>query len=199
VAPLGFAVDTGKPYAAQGNTTYPQSLSSTWGWNCDLSTQSGDRDPTSHFPANNPTTSGYHSTYIQTDYKTCGQQQAIWNLLVGAVNTTLNFEVHLLYSQQFSSLYGCTINGAPAFDSYHNRLSFSDMAWVVRTLNVTSGKITFAGDNNHGCSSISAMMVFNAASGAPTTDCQYLNGTCCPHFLAMSERPCASFPPPCLL
>jgi len=198
VPPVGWAVDNGKTHGLRNNT-YNQNLSSTYGWTCDLSSKTFDRDPNSHFAPNNPTTSNYHSTGVQTDFTACGSSIPSWDLDVGSNATTLVFEVHTLYSQQNSGLTGCTLNGRPNFDAAHSRLFNSDMAWVVRAVNVTTGKITFTGSNNAGCNSIAAMMVFSSTMGAPAVDCQTLNGTCCPHFLAMSERPCSSFPPPCAL
>jgi len=198
VAPAGMAVDTGAVYGVKSGQN--QTLSSTFGWNCNLAATAADRDPSSHFPANNPGSSGYHSTYIQTDFKTCGSAQAQWSLLVGSNGTLVNYDVHVLYSQPNAGLSGCTLNGVPAYDNSHNRLGGSEMAWVVRGLNITTGKITFAGDNQHGCSSISALFVFPPTStGNGAINCQTLNGACCPHLLAMSERPCASYPPPCSL
>jgi len=190
IAPPGMAVDSGSLFSTKAQLTYPQPLSSDYGWNCDLTSMAEDRDSSDGL--------NYRSTYVKPDFTTCGSVVPEWSVNVGSNGTLFNYEVHTLHSTRFTSVRGCKLNGRPNFDDFHPDIRDNDMAWVVRAGNSTTGKITWSGATNSNCGGISALRIY-PQMGLPAVDCQTLSGMCCPQFLEMASRPCSSFPAPCSL
>jgi len=186
VAPPGWAVDNGARYGARTNE-FPQPLSSTYGWNCDLTTEVDDR--------NTADGTDFHSTVVRSSYDTCGNVIPEWNLAVQ--NTT--YEVHVLYSRPNQQIGGCKLQGQANYDAGFTQLSSTNMAWVARSVNVTTGKITWTAANNaFACPAISALRVYPSTT-TPVVDCRKLDGMCCPQSLEMAARPCSAFSAPCSL
>jgi len=184
-----MAVDSGETFRVR-TTPYPSFTS--WGWNCDLTTppQAEDREPGDLL--------NFHSTFVKPDFATCGAV-AQWDLLVGANGTAMPFEVHTLHSRPFTSISGCKLNGQPHFDPNHSGLGNSDMAWVVRAMSTSTGRISWSGAQNaNSCGGISAMRVYPQTEN-PAVDCQTKPGICCPQFVEMASRPCSQFAAPCSL
>jgi hypothetical protein len=192
VAPPGWAVDNGFLFGQKNNTV---GAFDTYGWNCDLSTMADDREVLAQ-TAKNYVGANYRGTVIRPDINTCGNVIPEWNVVVGSNGTMQVFEVHTLYSRAQTSHRGCKLNGVLNFDNGRDRTGGADIIWVVRTVNTTTGKITWSGANNNNCGDIAAMRIY-APTTNPAVDCQTLKGQCCPQFLDMANRPCSAFPPPC--
>jgi len=135
----------------------------------------------------------YHKTYLKLDNPTCGQTPQ-WTVDVPPGV----YQVDTLYAAQFQSMWGCSLQGQPAYEPGYRNTGFSDMSWVSMRVN-TTGQIQFQGGNAKGCSSISALVIYPVSTLVSTTYCQTLEGMCCPLFVDMANRPCSSFQPPCMM
>jgi hypothetical protein len=192
-APEGWAVDNGFRFGPRTNALYtstlsPTTTSSIYGWNCDLRTTTEDR-----FSQDG---TNYHSTQIKPDTTICalGTVPPEWSVTV----PNGFYQVDTLYSKAFQQMTGCKIQGLNNFDVTHSRLGGTDMAWVSRVVNTTDGKISLTG-GTAACGAYAAVVIYEKANVQSDTYCQGLPGMCCPLFVDMANRPCASNDPPCKL
>jgi len=186
VANDGWGVDNGQ---LLGPRTVAQTagftLSSTYGWNCDLTqtTTTGDRSALDGI--------NYHSTYVIPDSNTC-TKTPVWtvNVPVGP------YQVDTFYDRPNQPIRGCKIQGLSNVDN-RTTLGGDDITWVSRTVTADAGTIALSGGTSDGCSNVAAVVIYPKASVQSDTYCQKLPGMCCPLFVDMENRPCATFDPPC--
>jgi len=185
--PDGWAVDNGALFGPRTNPGYNSSLSpSSYGWNCDLRQSTEDRSTLVGV--------NFRSTVVIPDNTKCtGSAIPTWSVSV----PNGNYQVDTLYSKPFAPISGCMIQGIANYDKTHSQLGFDDMAWVSRTVNTTSGTIVLSGGTNNQCGDYAAVVIWDKTKVPSSTYCQTLPGMCCPLFIDMANRPCASFEAPC--
>lgn len=182
----GWAIDSGKEYGLRSTPNYASNLTSKYGWNCGLNASSGDFDTTDDL--------NYHSTFVTASSTVCalGTVKVAWTVEV----PNGVYQVDTLYANRNAQMSGCKIQGQANFDT--NSLGGDAVAWVSRVVTVNASQIILSGGTSDGCSGYSALLIYNFSTApAVATNCQKMNGMCCPFFYDMESRPCASFDPPC--
>jgi len=187
-APDGWAVDNGDLFGPRTNL-YPSPLSTSYGWNCALGLAVEDR--TSDDGTN------YHSTVLKPDSQICnlGTIPPEWHVTV----PNGFYQVDTLYTKPFQQMRGCDIQDENNHNTGFTQLGSNDMAWVSRLVNTTNGKISLTGGTNDNCGAYSAVVIYPQAQVQSKQYCQSLPGMCCPLFVDMAHRPCATNNPPCKL
>jgi hypothetical protein len=187
-APEGWGVDNGNLFGPRVNALYTTALSS-YGWNCDLRQTTEDRD------TNDGT--NYHSTLVRPDTPVCNLGTILpeWRVTV----PDGFYQVDTLFTKAFSTMRGCKIQDVPNFDADHASLGNSDMEWVSRLVNTTSGKLSLTGGTGSQCGAYAAVVIYAKDKLQSDTYCQNLPGMCCPLFIDMANRPCSTFEAPCKL
>jgi len=188
-APDGWSVDNGDMAGPRTNLyPAPGTWGTNYGWNCALGLAVEDR--TSDDGTN------YHSTVVKPDSKICnlGTVSPEWHVS----NVPDGFyQVDTLYTKPFQQMGGCEIQGGINFN--YKGLGSNDMSWVSRVVNTTNGKISLSGGTDDNCGAYAAVVIYPKAQVQSDTYCQSLPGMCCPLFVDMAHRPCATNDPPCKL